>query len=54
MRENDSKWRDALNFTLQDMWNDGTWDKIYAKWIGPGTKLNLKKDEIGFKMEVWN
>ncbi len=53
VRENDSKWRDALNFSLQDMWKDGTWDKIYAKWIGPGTKLNLEKAEIGFKMEVW-
>jgi len=48
-----SKWRDALNFALQDMWKDGAWDKIYATWIGPGTKLNLEKAEIGFKMEVW-
>lgn len=54
VRENDSKWRDMLNFTLQDMWKDGTWDKIYGKWIGPGTKLNLNKDEIGFKMEIWD
>ena len=54
VRENDSRWRDALNFTLQDIWKDGTWDKIYDKWIGPGTKLNLKKDEIGFKMELWD
>ena len=53
VRENDSKWRDALNFALQDMWKDGAWDKIYAKWIGPGTKLNLDKAEIGFKMEIW-
>jgi polar amino acid transport system substrate-binding protein len=53
VRENDSKWRDALNFDLQDMWNDGTWDKIYAKWIGPGSKLNLDKSEIGFRMEIW-
>ncbi|MBV8168625.1 MAG: transporter substrate-binding domain-containing protein [Alphaproteobacteria bacterium] len=53
VRENDSKWRDALNFALQDMWKDGAWDKIYAAWIGPGTKLNLEKAEIGFKMEVW-
>jgi len=45
--------RDALNFTLQDMWKDGTWDKIYARWIGPGSKLNLEKSEIGFKMEIW-
>jgi polar amino acid transport system substrate-binding protein len=53
VRENDSKWRDTLNFALQDVWKDGTWDKIYAKWIGPGTKLNLEKSEIGFKMEIW-
>jgi len=53
VRENDSKWRDALNFSLQDMWKDGTWDRIYARWIGPGSKLNLEKSEIGFKMEVW-
>ena len=53
VRENESKWRDTLNFTLQDMWKDGTWDRIYDKWIGPDTKLNLKKSEIGFKMEIW-
>ena len=53
VRENDSKWRDALNFALQDLWKDGTWDRIYAQWIGPGTKLNLEKSEIGFKMEIW-
>ncbi len=54
IRENDSKWRDALNVSLQDLWKDGTWDKIYDKWIGPGTKLNLRKDEIGFKMQLWD
>jgi len=53
VRENDSRWRDTLNFDLQDMWKDGTWDRIYAKWIGPGTPLNLEKSEIGFKMEIW-
>ncbi|HZP74994.1 MAG TPA: ABC transporter substrate-binding protein [Pseudolabrys sp.] len=53
VRENDSKWRDTLNFTLQDMWKDGTWDKIFDLWIGPTSKLKLTKDEIGFKMEVW-
>ncbi|MBN8955198.1 MAG: transporter substrate-binding domain-containing protein [Rhizobiales bacterium] len=54
MRENDSKWRDAINFTLQDIWRDGTWDKIYARWIGPGTKLNLEKSEINFSMVLWD
>ena len=53
IRENDSKWRDQINFLLMDMWKDGTWDKIFNKWIGPGTKLNLKKEEIGFQMVTW-
>jgi polar amino acid transport system substrate-binding protein len=53
LRENDSKWRDAINFALQDMWKDGAWDKIFDHWVGPNSALKLTKDEIGFKMEVW-
>lgn len=53
MRENDSKWRDQINFLLQDMWLDGTWDKIFTKWLGPGTKMNLTKQQLGFEMIVW-
>jgi polar amino acid transport system substrate-binding protein len=53
LRENDSKWRDAINFALQDMWKDGVWDKIFDHWVGPNSALKLTKDEIGFKMEVW-
>ena len=30
--ENDSDWRDEINFALQDMWQDGTYSKIYNKW----------------------
>ncbi|WP_375459673.1 transporter substrate-binding domain-containing protein [uncultured Enterovirga sp.] len=54
LRENDSKWRDAVNFALQDIWRDGSWDKIYGRWIGPGTKLNLEKSEINFSMILWD
>jgi polar amino acid transport system substrate-binding protein len=54
VRENDSKWRDMVNFTLQDMWRDGTWDQIFDRWIGPNSALKLTKDEIGFKMELWD
>lgn len=54
VRENDSKWRDAINFSLQDMWKDGAWDKIFERWVGPTSALKLAKDEIGFKMEVWD
>ncbi|MSO92745.1 MAG: transporter substrate-binding domain-containing protein [Rhodospirillales bacterium] len=54
VRENDSKWRDAVNHALHDMWRDGTWAKAYDKWIGAGSRLNLGKDEIDFKMYIWD
>ena len=54
VRENDSKWRDAVNYALQDVWLDGTWDKIFNKWVGPNTKLQLTKELLGFQMEVWH
>ncbi len=54
VRENDSDWRDTINFTLQDIWTDGTWDKIFDKWVGPSTKLELTKELLGFQMEVWH
>lgn len=53
VRENDSKWRDQINFLLQDMWLDGTWDKIFNKWLGPSTKMALTKEKLGFQMTVW-
>lgn len=54
VRENDSKWRDSINFALQDLWIDGTWDKLFAKWVGPTTKLQLTKELLGFEMETWH
>ena len=33
VRENDSKWRDALNFTLQDMAADGTHKTIFERYF---------------------
>lgn len=54
LRENDSKWRDAINYSLQDIWTDGTWDKLFDKWVGPNTKMKLTKDMLGFQMEVWH
>ncbi|MDP6046534.1 MAG: transporter substrate-binding domain-containing protein, partial [Phycisphaerae bacterium] len=35
VRENDSDWRDTLNYCLHDLWNFGQFQKIYAKWFGP-------------------
>jgi polar amino acid transport system substrate-binding protein len=48
--ENDSKWRDAINFTIQDMWKDGTYMKIYNKWYGPDTLYSFPMTE---KIEMW-
>jgi polar amino acid transport system substrate-binding protein len=50
VRENDSKWRDFINFTLQDMWKDGAFDKIYGKWFGKGSVYSIP---FPFDMEVW-
>jgi polar amino acid transport system substrate-binding protein len=33
VRENDSKWRDAINFALQDMVADGTYKTIYDRYF---------------------
>ncbi|MBN2720299.1 MAG: transporter substrate-binding domain-containing protein [Proteobacteria bacterium] len=48
--EDDSKWRDTINFTIQDMWADGTYMKIYNKWYGPDTKYFFPMTE---KIEMW-
>lgn len=34
VRQNDSKWRNAINFALIDMWKDGTYLKLYRKYFG--------------------
>jgi polar amino acid transport system substrate-binding protein len=48
--ENDSDWRDLINFTLQDMWKDGTYMEIYNKWYGPDTPYHFPMTE---EIEVW-
>ncbi len=48
--ENDSAWRDAINFALQDMWLDGTYMEIYNKWYGPDTPYYFPLTD---KIEVW-
>ncbi len=48
--ENDSDWRDAVNFALQDMWNDGKYMEIYNKWYGPDTLYYFPMTE---KIEMW-
>jgi polar amino acid transport system substrate-binding protein len=48
--EDDSDWRDAVNFAIQDMWLDGTYMKIYNKWYGPSTPYSFPMTE---KIEIW-
>ena len=35
VQENDSKWRDIINYCLHDLWKTGEYHKIYDKWFGP-------------------
>jgi polar amino acid transport system substrate-binding protein len=41
VRENESNLRDFVNKSLMEMWNDGTYKKIYEKWLGPQTKFYM-------------
>lgn len=48
--QDDSAWRDAINFTIQDMWKDGTYMELYNKWFGPDTETPFPMTE---KIEMW-
>lgn len=40
----DSRFQDLVNFTLQEMKVDGTYNRLYRKWFG---------SEVPFALEVW-
>ncbi len=46
----DSAWRDLVNFTIQDMANDGSFKRIYEKWFGPGTPYAFP---LGRSLDIW-
>lgn len=48
--ENDSALRDAVNFAIQDIWQDGTYMKIYNKWYGSDTPYYFPMTE---QIEMW-
>jgi polar amino acid transport system substrate-binding protein len=50
MLENDSKYRDAVNFALMEMWTTGEYQKIYEKWFGKDTKFFIP---LTWTMELW-
>jgi polar amino acid transport system substrate-binding protein len=48
---NDSTWRDQVNYALQALWLDGTYDRIYTRWfVGPDRIIDLP---LGGEMEIW-
>jgi polar amino acid transport system substrate-binding protein len=48
---NDSVWRDQVNFALQELWKDGTYQEIYDRWfVGPQKIIDLP---LAGEMEIW-
>lgn len=48
--QDDSAWRDLINFAIQDMAADGSLTKIYDKWFGPDTPHAFK---TGRTLDIW-
>jgi polar amino acid transport system substrate-binding protein len=61
VRQDDSKWRNWMNWALQRMWAEGTLQKLYVKWYGiePNFKLGDNGEiqqrvlEIGETDDPW-
>ncbi len=48
---NDSVLRDQVNYALQELWKNGTYQEIYDKWfVGPQAAVPLP---LGGQMEIW-
>lgn len=45
VRQDDSKWRNWLNWSLQRMWIEGTLQKLYKKWYG--IDVNFRMGDAG-------
>jgi polar amino acid transport system substrate-binding protein len=50
VRENDSKFRDAVNHALQRIEKSGQYDKMYNRWFGPESDAPVK---LINRIEVW-
>ncbi len=48
--QDDSAWRDAVNFAVQDIWKDGTYKVIYNKWFGPDSAYPFPLTK---QIEMW-
>ena len=48
---NQSTWRDQVNYALQELWKSGVYHEIYARWFeGPDAQIQLP---LGGQMEIW-
>ncbi len=50
VRENDSKWRDAVNFALQRLAASGEYERIYERWFGPASDTPIPRQG---EIEIW-
>ncbi len=50
LAENESNFRDFVNYSLNEMWKRGDYEKVYMKWFGPETMYHLP---LNWKMELW-
>jgi polar amino acid transport system substrate-binding protein len=51
--QNDSTFRDLVNFTLQDLYLDGTYAVLYQKWLLGGDPRGINVGGEVFQLEVW-
>ena len=48
---NQSAWRDQVNYALQELWISGVFHEIYSRWFeGPDAQIKLP---LGGQMEIW-
>ena len=48
---NQSTWRDQINYALQELWKSGQYHQTYARWFeGPDAPIQLP---LGGQMEIW-
>lgn len=48
---NQSAWRDSVNYALQELWKSGVYHEIYSRWFeGPEAPIQLP---LGGQMEIW-
>jgi polar amino acid transport system substrate-binding protein len=43
--QNDSRWRNMVNYALQDLWLSGEYQTIYDKWFGPASNCPIPLDK---------